>query len=136
MESFYTAPYGPSVVIYKEDWESAQERLTAWWDGEVIDRPVIQVTARRSTDRKSTWDGWDFARYSDDPLKAIASYESMAESTYFGGESFPNCWINLGAGVCAAFFGVKPVLYSDTVWFETPMEWEDLEDIRLDPHNE
>jgi hypothetical protein len=123
-------------VIYKEDWEAAQERLTAWWDGEVMDRPVIQVTARRPVERKSPWDGWDFARYPDDPLKAVANFELGAESRFFGGEAFPSCWINLGAGAVAAFLGAQPVLYSDTVWFETPTEWEDLADIRMDPDNE
>ena len=43
-------------MLYKEDWQTAQERLQAWWDREIIDRACIQVTApacRRCSPRDS-----------------------------------------------------------------------------------
>jgi len=123
-------------MLYKEDWEEAQERLTAWWDRQVIDRPAMWVTApRKIPDERPQWDAWDFSRYPDEPLRVIEKFEAWSADTYFGGEAFPNLWINLGAGVAAAFLGAKPVFYSDTVWFETPREWEDLKDLRMDPGN-
>lgn len=120
---------------YKKDWPEAQMRLTAWWKREVIDRPVIMVTAPRGADRPG-WDGWDFSRNPDDPLGVIRRFEAWAQSTYFGGEAFPSLWVNLGAGAVAAFLGAKPRFYSDTMWFETPMEWDRLAGIDLDPSNE
>ena len=36
-----------TMLLYKEDWPEAQERLKAWWKGEIIDRVCIQVTAPR-----------------------------------------------------------------------------------------
>lgn len=124
-------------MFYKEDWEEAKERYSAWWDGEIIDRPAISVTALRDgVESAPRWDNWDFARHADDPSMAISSFEDWCDATFFGGESFPNCWINLGAGVCAAFLGADAHFYSDTVWFETPMEWDELGDIELDLENE
>ena len=32
-------------LAYKEDWPQARERYEAWWQGEIVDRAVIQVIA-------------------------------------------------------------------------------------------
>jgi 5-methyltetrahydrofolate--homocysteine methyltransferase len=122
-------------VLYKDDWPDAQERMTAWWEGDLIDRPAMMVTARREGAEGVAWDSWDFARFPDDPIRSIERFEARCASTFFGGEAFPNCWINLGAGALSAFMGASPVFYSETVWFETPTEWDELEDIQLDPRN-
>ena len=124
-------------VYYKEDWEEARERYSAWWNGEVIDRPAIHVTSLRAgTDRGPPWDNWDFARHPDDPDLAVSGFEARCDATYFGGEGFPNCWINLGAGAVAAFLGASAQFYSQTVWFEAHMDWDELADLKLDPENE
>ena len=120
---------------YKGDWPQGQERLSAWWDGEVVDRPCIMVTSPRPGSARPAWDGWGFARFPDDPERVVRQFQDVCSATNFGGEAFPNLWINLGAGVVAAFLGASPVFFSQTVWFETPMEWDQIEDIRLDPEN-
>jgi len=124
-------------VYYKEDWEEARERYAAWWNREIIDRPAIHVTSLRAGVGKGPgWDNWEFARNADDPELAISRFESRCGATYFGGEGFPNCWINLGAGAVAAFLGAGTHFYSQTVWFETPMEWRDLVDLEMEAGNE
>lgn len=35
-------------MLYKPDWEEAQERYRAWWAGEVLDRCAMAVTAPRA----------------------------------------------------------------------------------------
>lgn len=124
-------------VIYKDDWSDAKERLSAWWDREVIERPGIMVGAPRSgIDERPYWDSWDFSRYPNDPMRVIRNFEAWCSATYFGGEAFPNLWINLGAGVGSAFLGADPVFYSNTMWFDRPMEWDQLRDIEMDLQNE
>jgi len=132
---FFRGPHRGLAVIHKPDWREAKERLKAWWDREILDRPAIMVTAPRSGVERPPWDGWGFARNVDDPLKVVRDFEALCSATFFGGEAFPNLWINLGAGVVSAFLGAKAVFYSDTVWFDGPREWEELEDLELDPEN-
>jgi hypothetical protein len=36
------------MLSLKEDWPAAQRRFIAWWQGAVLDRPGLQVTAPRS----------------------------------------------------------------------------------------
>ncbi|MBU7004952.1 MAG: hypothetical protein HXS50_05255 [Theionarchaea archaeon] len=123
-------------VYYKEDWDDARERYSSFWKGEVIDRPAINVTSLKAgVDRGPHWDNWDFARHPDDPDTAIDNFLARCDATYFGGEGFPNCWINLGAGAVAAFLGADTKFQSYTVWFEAHMEWNELLDLELDPQN-
>ncbi|MCS7253105.1 MAG: hypothetical protein RMK18_02870 [Armatimonadota bacterium] len=112
-------------MLYKEDWEKATERWEAFWQKEVIDRPVICVTAPREKPMPHK------------PVKAPSSIEQQwldipfriekAEAefacTFYGGEAFPNFWCNLGPGYMATFIGAIPRFAETTVWFETPMDW-------------
>lgn len=114
-------------MIYKDDWPEAQERLKAWWQGEIIDRPVIQVMApRKVVKTDSLWTGWNLAHNLGAPETAIHEFEKYCQQTYFGGESFPNLWINLGPGIMAAYIGAEPEIKENTVWFETPQEWDEI----------
>lgn len=124
-------------MIYKDDWSRAQERMRAWWSGEIIDRAVIQVTApRKGAEIACRWDGWNLAHNLDSPERAVQEFEKYCRKTYFGGESFPNLWINLGPGIMAAYMGAEPKIAKDTVWFETPKEWEEiLKGMNFAPHN-
>ena len=36
-----------SGLLYREDMDQVRERLTTWWNGGDIGRPVMQITARR-----------------------------------------------------------------------------------------
>ncbi len=123
---------------YKEDWDQAAKRLEAWWQGELLDRVVIQVTAPRDDARGgSGWTGWNLPQTPDDPDPAIDAFEASCRDTWFGGESFPNLWINLGPGIVAAFLGAEPEVAPDTVWFETEERpWDRiLREAVYDPDN-
>ena len=64
--------------LYKEDWANACERIRAWWDGEFIDRPVIQVTSPRmgvEHVQNELNDEWRFVREPSDPEVAIKNFE-------------------------------------------------------------
>ena len=37
----------------KDDWQEAEARMNAWWAGEILDRPVIQVRAPRAGVRQT-----------------------------------------------------------------------------------
>lgn len=114
-------------MLYKDDWDKAQERLDAWWAGETLDRPIIMVYApRNGATPSSRWNNWNFPHNLGHPELAIDAFEEHCRATYFGGESYPNQWVNFGPGVGAAFMGAHPDVRDDTVWFETPRAWEEL----------
>ncbi len=125
------------MLQFKPDWAEASERLEAWWDGEIIDRAVIQVTAPRDNLAAAPeWDIWSPPHFRSDPGYVVEAFEAYCQQTYFGGEAFPNLWINLGPGIMAAYIGAKPKFHPRTTWFETPKEWHEIDEIVLDPDNE
>lgn len=127
------------LMLYKPDWEQARERLEAWWEGEIVDRAVIQVIARQDSLEpvSSTYDlWWPPLHFLNDPEHVVDTFEEYCRRTYFGGEAFPNLWINLGPGIMAAYMGAAPQFRDDTTWFETPKEWHEIDAIAFDPDNE
>ena len=150
-------------LAFKEDWEEAKRRLEAWWEGEVVDRVVIHVTAPRGRPLKEVkplpapremepWDpkgqapGWLLARcvsvWGTNPegwkLEFLVNrYELWFSRTFFGGESFPQIWLNLGPGVLTSFLTGHWRFTGDTVWFSLPepMGWEEIFALDLTPEN-
>ncbi|MEM2049875.1 MAG: hypothetical protein QXZ11_01995 [Thermoproteota archaeon] len=139
-------------MFFKEDWAEAKERLSAWWEKDALDRPLIQVYAPRSSpkyvseeDLKFNYDHWGFPRAIKDPAaidRNIKGFRRQCAETYYGGEAYPNLWVNLGAGVLGAYLGAEPVLESETVWFGAQRNnalgksWEELRRLEFDPSNE
>jgi len=139
-------------MFFKEDWAEAKERLSAWWEKDSLDRPLIQVFAPRSSpkyaseeDVKFDYDHWGFPRKIKDPAAIsgnIKGFRRQCAETYYGGEAYPNLWVNLGAGVLGAYLGAEPVLESETVWFGAQRNnalgksWEELRCVEFDPANE
>ena len=80
-------------LIYKEDWQEAQERMEAWWQGEILDRAVIQVTAPR--DGVVPPPGPDgvpeerLLEWFTDVEQVVPRLERRVQATYWGGEAFP-----------------------------------------------
>lgn len=135
-------------MLYKEDWKEAQERWKAWWDGEVIDRPAITIVAPKVNSQEGKiaynegymssvgWDTWDFCRYPYNPEIGIRRFENWCSRMYFGGEAFPNLWINMGSGSLAAYLGCKVKFQSGTLWFEPIDDWSHLQNLKFDSENE
>ena len=125
-------------MIYKEDWQQAQERMTAWWSGEIVDRVIIHVTAPRpDTTGDDQWSNWSLVHNLTQPETVIQEFERHCRRTYFGGEAFPSLWINFGPGVMAAYIGAVARIREDTVWFETPKAWDQVfASAKFDPDNE
>jgi len=125
-------------VQYKEDWDKTQQRFAGWLAGEAFARPLIQVTApRRGTTGSSSWTGWNFVHDPEHPEKAIEAFEQRCRITYFGGEAFPNLWINMGPGCLAAYLDCEPLILPGTVWFrEANLSWDEILQVQLDPENE
>ncbi len=106
---------------YKQDWDNARERLTAFFDGAVIDRCCCAVFARRRdaapVSHMPPADPAARYAYWTNPEQIIARYRRQMEQTVYGGEAFPQVFVDLGAGGHAGFFKGAKYQFEDSVWF-------------------
>ncbi|MBD3197316.1 MAG: hypothetical protein GF317_19835 [Candidatus Lokiarchaeota archaeon] len=128
------------MSIYKEDIEEAKERLAAWWDHEIIDRPCISYFLPKSNiPFKGVWDLWYLAKNWDDIEGCLDDFEDKAESLHFRAENIPWLFLNYGPGILASVFGANMTFKSETVWFnrQTPVDEivPYLESIKLNGNN-
>src|SRR4026209_2432406 len=122
---------------YKPDAAAACERMAAWWEKEIIDRPAIQVTAPRPrqitppakhhASLRARWMDVDYV---------LDCAEARIASTYWGAEQLPQFWPNLGPDVMAAACGAELLFGEDTSW-SVPLirDWADAEKVRFNADN-
>lgn len=123
-------------LSYKEDWPQARERLLAWWQGEIVDRVAIRVNAPNGRQRRSVkppdsvmgrWTDVDFI---------VDNTDAHMEATYFGGESIPCAFVNLGPSVMGAYLGCPLHHDERTAWQDSIVrDHSDWENVRFDPRN-
>lgn len=130
-------------MYYKPDWEDAKERLTAWWNHEIIDRCCIAVHAPRKTSKLPPFPDLQYGPWlggmddlADDDQAAIERWWkdpelnhqraiTWFENAYFGGEALPVTYVNWGAMAMAAMFGSSPQFNKTSVWYPTVIDdWD------------
>ncbi len=130
---------------YKEDIAEAKERMSAWWDHEIIDRPVIGYYHPKQKGKSYAYvdifgEDWSLAKNHNEIDDPLTGFEKRAKNTYFGGESIPCYFPNYGPGIMAAVLGVKPLFKTGTVWFSRPIKPENIEDhlesVKINQNNE
>ena len=117
-------------ISHKVGWEEARERWIAYWQGEIIDRPVMLVTTPRQGGPKVTEPADHLTRWTDIHQQAL-SMEALNLSRHYLGEAIPNVGGPMAAW-CAYYGG--PVTYMlDTIWFEPFLDsWDDAPDWERD----
>jgi hypothetical protein len=123
----------------KPDLDKALQRIYAWYEQEIIDRPPIRFSAHNaeyatSPHLKKAWptlkDRWFDAEYQVDTF-----IDSHKDRKYYA-ETFPVYWPNLGPEVYTAFHGAE-LEYMEVTSYSIPLvkEWTDIEKIRFDWNN-
>jgi hypothetical protein len=117
----------PAPLAFKPDLEDAARRWQAFYAGDLIDRPVVCVTAPR--------EGRTFVRSSDYRERAFGDMDAIiarslvnAEATCWGGEAVPAFYPSFGPDEIAVFCGAE-LCWSDdsgdTNWSKPCIEeWE------------
>lgn len=121
----------------KPDWEKARARIEAWWEGEILDRAVIAVTASNGRPFAEVPAPVTMVERWTNPDYLIARQKARVDATYFGGESFPMLFVNLGPSVASAYLGCELVFAENTVWQEKPViqSWDTWRPFVFDPQN-
>ncbi|MFW9823674.1 MAG: hypothetical protein ACFFE4_12095 [Candidatus Thorarchaeota archaeon] len=112
------------MSILSEEVGEAKERLKAWWDHEIIDRPCIAYNYPKVNKKDVGFvnvieylDPWYLAQDWDGFEPCLEKFEEHLKSIKFGGEAVPRFWPNYGPGIMASIFGIIPKYQSNTVWF-------------------
>ena len=101
-----------------EDWTAVKERWEAWWQREVVDRPVIRVTAPRDGEAPAEYEQVDpEAKWTNVSTMVRRGLETV-RATYYGGEALPICFNGTSVGH-ALYFGC-PVHYTDQASWVDP----------------
>jgi hypothetical protein len=124
------------------DWLRTYDRYEAWWEGELLDRPIIQVTAPRTSRELESppADERELLMWFTDPDWVMSRLEREVATTYYAGDAFPLVFPVSGslAAIQAAYLGcpyrVEPI--SNSGWAEpTIQDWDELPEIKVEPDN-
>ncbi len=125
----------------KPDFEAALDRIEAWFNHELLDRPPVRfaehnaefAAARTLTGR--TWPDLK-GRWFDAEYQVDLFLESIRGRTFYG-ETFPVFCPNLGPNVYAAFHGCELAFGEVTSWIRHCVyDWDDLSRLEFRSDNE
>lgn len=112
-------------MLYKSDIDRVKEMYEAFWDRELLERPLLMVTSpkdeiepykERSVDPVTKWTDIDYI---------IEDKERKIKSTYFAAEAVPHTLVGIQGGAIAAFLECELEFRPETYWFKPVIDdWE------------
>lgn len=121
--------------------DRAMDRIYAWFEGEIIDRPPVRFSAhnafvdqlkdnmagKTAEERKALWFDVDYQ---------LDMFERSVEGRLWRGETFPVFFPNLGPDVYAAFYAGELLFGEVTSWSEPALKnWDEVDALKLDMEN-
>jgi len=103
---------------YKPDFPQVLERFEAWWRCEIVDRPPVSISVKR-TKPPAELPGKAHASLRDrwlDVEHALDRFEAGLQGRVFFAESLPSFMPNVGPEVCATVFGCELEFGENTSW--------------------
>jgi hypothetical protein len=137
-------PHSGIELSSKPDWAQCQLRYEAFWEGELLDRPLLQVTAprsgmtARSTDLPADEAG--LLRWFTDPELVLPRMAEQVAATYYGGDALPVVMPVSGnlVAILAAYLGCpyRIVPGSGSGWADPVIDnWATRQPLILDTSN-
>jgi hypothetical protein len=123
----------------KPDFELCMQRIYAWYEGKIIDRPPVRFSAHNANyNEEEKCRSWNHIRDKwFDVEFQVENFIQSLQGRKFLGESFPVYWPNLGPNFYAALYGSKLEYREVTSWAEPCIHhWDDLKRLQLELHNE
>lgn len=127
---------------YKPDFEEAVKRTEAFWYQEMIDRPLVCVTAPKKEQKPISLnktvpfspENCFQACMSEEYDDILDTYDAIAQNTFFGGEAMPQFEVTLGPDQYAGFLGATMISKPGyiTTWTDHCVEdWSQFE-VKID----
>ena len=125
-------------LLYKPDAEQAIQRMHAFWEKAVLDRPPILLTAPKAgapplpvKQHATLAERWMDVEF------VVTRAAAQIAGTYWAGDGLPMFWPNLGPEILTACLGAPLLFGEDTSW-SVPIlhDWADVPTLRLDPAND
>lgn len=129
-----------SGLLYREDMDEVRQRLTTWWNGGDIGRPVIQMSAPREEpleqiEEMPQPEGW-VTGYSTSNFDYRVNLSARAcINRWCLGEAVPMVSPDLAPDCLALYLGCKGVESEGTVWCEPFIDDPDQAEFAYDPEN-
>ncbi|MDD5659218.1 MAG: hypothetical protein PHR39_04295 [Actinomycetota bacterium] len=142
----------------KEDFDDAVKRVEAWWEGEIIDRVPIMITAPKKNNNTQYWIGapafplagfWsgllkeyenvdNLESFFTDPEIIIPRNKRIIEDTLWGGEAIPNMFPVTPVSILTHYLGspIKFLNFSTTWSSPIIKDWKNRKKFRFDQDNE
>ena len=128
-------------MLYRKDIEEARKRLTEWWHGGDLGRPVCLLSAPRETPLEDippvpAPEGVLCERYTalSVPFRVYVGHRSAAATEYFG-EAVPTASPCLGPNCLSLYLGSEGVEQPGTVWFEPCIDTPETATFEANPEN-
>ena len=122
----------------KPDFEKVLSRYEAWWDCDIVDRPLVSIAFQLPDVDRQVLPQKKHAtirdRWMDTEYIVSAAEINLGNIVYFA-DSLPIAWPNLGPEVFSAFYGCEIEYGESTAWSKPILlDWseESVNSLRLD----
>ena len=121
----------------KPDYEKSRQRIEAFWERDLLDRPVVQFSLDKPVEKQVPLPASHHATSAErwlDTTYQIELAQARLANQEFLGDTLPIAYPNLGPEVLASFYGC-PIRFGDygTSWTEPVLhDWADVDRVRLD----
>ena len=125
------------MFAFKPDYEQTKQRIDAFWERELIDRPVVQFGLAKPPEERVPLPPSDHEtpaqRWLDVEYQVQLKLASLSNAEFLG-DTLPIAWPNLGPEVFSAFYGC-PIHFGDygTSWTDPILEdWSEADQLQMD----
>lgn len=109
---------------YKPDFEQMIPRMQAWWNGELVDRACMDVSAPNGKEMRDPPEPSSLEEQWTNQDMILDKAEAEMKTTYYAGESFPFFRPNLGPDFFAAILGGTIEYRESTTWVAPFLDWD------------
>ena len=117
----------------KPDFEDVLNRYEAWWDCDIVDRPLVSMAFALPPDERRPVPQKEHATFRDrwlDTAHVVARTEAHLRNTVYFADSLPIAWPNLEPEVFSTFYGCEMEYGEHTAWSKPVLA--DLSDASVD----
>jgi hypothetical protein len=122
----------------KPDFEEVLNRYEAWWNCEIVDRPLVSLSFFHPAAEREAVPQNIYTTVRDrwmDTEHIVSAAEVQLRNTVWLADSLPVAWPNLGPEVFSAFYGCEVEYGEHTAWRKPILpDWsgESVSKLRLD----